>query len=158
MLPKLPPEQTLSPLVLDYTAALQAAGFAGDIETSYAARLAVATDNSVYQALPQAVLLPRSMADLQTISRIAQAPAFVALKFSPRGGGTGTNGQALTEHLVVDLSRHLRQILEFNPEQRWVKVQAGVIKDQLNAFLQPHGFFFCARFINLEPRHYWWHD
>lgn len=143
MLPKLSPEQTLSPLVLDYTAALQAAGFTGDIETSYAARLAVATDNSVYQALPQAVLLPRSMADLQTISRIAQAPAFVALKFSPRGGGTGTNGQALTEHLVVDLSRHLRQILEFNPEQRWVKVQAGVIKDQLNAFLQPHGFFFA---------------
>lgn len=143
MLPKLSPEQTLSPLVLDYTAALQAAGFAGDIETSYAARLAVATDNSVYQALPQAVLLPRSMADLQTISRIAQAPAFVALKFSPRGGGTGTNGQALTEHLVVDLSRHMRQILEFNPEQRWVKVQAGVIKDQLNAFLKPHGFFFA---------------
>jgi FAD/FMN-containing dehydrogenase/Fe-S oxidoreductase len=143
MLPKLSPEQTLSPLILDYTAALQAAGFAGDIETSYAARLAVATDNSVYQALPQAVLLPRSMADLQTISRIAQAPAFAALKFSPRGGGTGTNGQALTEHLVVDLSRHMRQILEFNPEQRWVKVQAGVIKDQLNAFLKPHGFFFA---------------
>jgi FAD/FMN-containing dehydrogenase/Fe-S oxidoreductase len=143
MLPKLSPEQTLSPLVLDYTAALRAAGFAGDIETSYAARLAVATDNSVYQALPQAVLLPRTMADLQTISRIAQAPAFAALKFSPRGGGTGTNGQALTEHLVVDLSRHMRQILEFNPEQRWVKVQAGVIKDQLNAFLKPHGFFFA---------------
>lgn len=143
MLPKLSPEQTLSVLVLDYTAALQAAGFTGDIETSYAARLAVATDNSVYQALPQAVLLPRSMADLQTISRIAQVPAFAALKFSPRGGGTGTNGQALTEHLVVDLSRHMRQILEFNPEQRWVKVQAGVIKDQLNAFLKPHGFFFA---------------
>lgn len=143
MLPKLSPEQTLSPLVLDYTAALQAAGFAGDIETSYAARLAVATDNSVYQALPQAVLLPRTMADLQTISRIAQAPTFATLKFSPRGGGTGTNGQALTEHLVVDLSRHMRQILEFNPQQRWVKVQAGVIKDQLNAFLKPHGFFFA---------------
>jgi FAD/FMN-containing dehydrogenase/Fe-S oxidoreductase len=143
MIPKLAPEQSLSPLVREYAAALTAAGFSGDIETSYAARLAVATDNSVYQALPQAVLLPRDVSDLQTITRIAQAPAFLSLKFSPRGGGTGTNGQALTEHLVVDLSRHMRQIIEFNPEQRWVKVQAGVIKDQLNAFLKPYGFFFA---------------
>src|SRR5690606_40797240 len=48
----------------------------------------------------------------------------------------------LTEHVVVDLSRHMRNILELNVEQRWVRVQAGVIKDQLNAFLKPYGFFF----------------
>ena len=44
---------------------------------------------------------------------------------------------------MVDLSRHMRQILELNVEQRWVRVQAGVIKDQLNAFLKPYGFFFA---------------
>jgi len=143
MIPKLTPEQTLPASVLAFRDALFAAGFSGDIETSYAARLAVSTDNSVYQALPQAVLLPKTIADLQTITTLGQSPAFRCLKFSPRGGGTGTNGQSLTEHLVVDVSRHMRQILEFNPKERWVRVQAGVIKDQLNAFLKPHGFFFA---------------
>ncbi len=143
MIPKLTPEQTLPAVVLAFREALLAAGFAGDIETSYAARLAVATDNSVYQALPQAVLLPKNLTDLQTITTLGQSPAFRALKFSPRGGGTGTNGQALTEHIVVDVSRHMRQILEFNAAERWVRVEAGVIKDQLNAFLKPHGFFFA---------------
>ncbi|MBU2428650.1 MAG: FAD-binding oxidoreductase, partial [Gammaproteobacteria bacterium] len=143
MIPKLTPEQTLPAAVLAFRDALLAAGFSGDIETSYAARLAVATDNSVYQALPQAVLLPKNLTDLQTIAHLGQTPAFSALKFSPRGGGTGTNGQALTEHVVVDVSRHMRHILEFNAEERWVRVEAGVIKDQLNAFLKPHGFFFA---------------
>lgn len=143
MIPKLTPEHTLPEIVIAFSQALQSAGFTGDIETSYAARLAVATDNSVYQALPQAVLLPRHLADLQLITQTAQQTQFQSLKFSPRGGGTGTNGQALTEHLVVDLSRHMRDILEFNAKERWVRVQAGVIKDQLNAFLKPHGFFFA---------------
>ena len=64
------------------------------------------------------------------------------LVFAPRGGGTGTNGQSLTEGLVVDVSRHMNRILEINPEERWVRVQAGVVKDQLNAALAAHGLFF----------------
>lgn len=143
MIAKLNPELALDASVVAFTKALQHAGFTGDIETSYGSRLAVATDNSVYQALPQAVLLPRSTDDLVIMASLAQTSSFSHLKFSPRGGGTGTNGQALTEHIVVDLSRHMRQILELNVEQRWVRVQAGVIKDQLNAFLKPYGFFFA---------------
>lgn len=143
MIAKLNPELALDASVVAFTKALQHAGFTGDIETSYSSRLAVATDNSVYQALPQAVLLPRSTDDLVIMTSLAQTSSFSHLKFSPRGGGTGTNGQALTEHIVVDLSRHMRQILELNVEQRWVRVQAGVIKDQLNAFLKPYGFFFA---------------
>lgn len=143
MIPKISPEQTLSPVVQTYCQQLAAAGFQGDIETSYASRLAVATDNSVYQALPQAVLLPKHQQDIELLTRLATEPRFSALKFAPRGGGTGTNGQSLTEHLVVDLSRHMRQILQFDAEKRQVRVQAGVIKDQLNAFLAPYGFFFA---------------
>jgi FAD/FMN-containing dehydrogenase/Fe-S oxidoreductase len=143
MIAKLNPELALDASVVAFTKALQHAGFTGDIETSYGSRLAVATDNSVYQALPQAVLLPRSTDDIVIMTSLAQTSSFSHLKFSPRGGGTGTNGQALTEHIVVDLSRHMRQILELNVEQRWVRVQAGVIKDQLNAFLKPYGFFFA---------------
>lgn len=143
MIPKLTPELSLDASIVAFSKALIAAGFSGDIETSYGSRLAVATDNSVYQALPQAVLLPRSTDDLVILTSLAQTSSFCHIKFSPRGGGTGTNGQALTEHVVVDLSRHMRGILEINVEQRWVRVQAGVIKDQLNAFLKPYGFFFA---------------
>ncbi|MBU2068851.1 MAG: FAD-binding oxidoreductase [Gammaproteobacteria bacterium] len=143
MIPKLNPELALDASIVAFSKALVAAGFSGDIETSYGSRLAVATDNSVYQALPQAVLLPKSTDDLVILTSLAQTSSFSHIKFSPRGGGTGTNGQALTEHVVVDLSRHMRNILEINLEQRWVRVQAGVIKDQLNAFLKPYGFFFA---------------
>ena len=143
MIPKLNPELALDASIVAYSKALVAAGFSGDIETSYGARLAVATDNSIYQALPQAVLHPKCTEDLVILTSLAQTSSFSHIKFSPRGGGTGTNGQALTEHVVVDLSRHMRGILEINVEQRWVRVQAGVIKDQLNAFLKPYGFFFA---------------
>lgn len=143
MIPKLNPELALDASIVAFSKALVTAGFSGDIETSYGSRLAVATDNSVYQALPQAVLLPKSTDDLVILTSLAQTSSFSHIKFSPRGGGTGTNGQALTEHVVVDLSRHMRNILEINLEQRWVRVQAGVIKDQLNAFLKPYGFFFA---------------
>ncbi|HEX5793900.1 MAG TPA: FAD-binding oxidoreductase, partial [Rheinheimera sp.] len=143
MIPKLNPELALDASIVAFSKALVAAGFGGDIETSYGSRLAVATDNSVYQALPQAVVLPKTTDDLVILTSLAQTSSFSHIKFSPRGGGTGTNGQALTEHVVVDLSRHMRNILEINIEQRWVRVQAGVIKDQLNAFLKPYGFFFA---------------
>ncbi|MDP4528675.1 FAD-binding and (Fe-S)-binding domain-containing protein [Alkalimonas delamerensis] len=143
MIPNFAPEAALDPSVRAFCQALRTAGFAGDIETSYGSRLAVATDNSVYQSLPQAVLLPKHSEDVVLLTSLAQTSSFRHLKFSPRGGGTGTNGQSLTEHLVVDLSRHLRAILEINVEERWVRVQSGVIKDQLNAFLKPYGFFFA---------------
>ena len=143
MIPKLNPELSLDPSIVAFNKALVAAGFSGDIETSYGSRLAVATDNSVYQALPQAVVLPKTTDDLVILTSLAQTSSFSHIKFTPRGGGTGTNGQSLTEHVVVDVSRHMRNILEINVEQRWVRVQAGVIKDQLNAFLKPYGFFFA---------------
>ena len=117
-------------------------GFSGDIDTSYATRVTMSTDNSIYQALPQGVVFPRNFNDLKLITELANTEQFQSIRFSPRGGGTGTNGQSLTEHMIVDVSRHMREILEINVKERWVKVQAGVIKDQLNDFLRPHGFFF----------------
>ena len=65
------------------------------------------------------------------------------MRIAPRGGGTGTNGQSLTDGLVVDVSRHMNRILEINAAERWVRVEAGVVKDQLNAALAPHGLFFA---------------
>ncbi|MBD1589089.1 FAD-binding and (Fe-S)-binding domain-containing protein [Pseudomonas typographi] len=127
----------------DFLAALKSAGFNGDISTDYASRTVLATDNSIYQRLPQAAVFPRDAGDVELLARLLGEPAFSAIKLAPRGGGTGTNGQSLTDGLVVDLSRHMNNILEIDVQGRWVRVQAGVVKDQLNAALKPHGLFFA---------------
>src|SRR4051794_31824301 len=114
----------------------------GDLPAGDGDRVVMATDNSIYQLLPQAVIHPRSIDDLVRIARAAAEPRFRDLVLAPRGGGTGTNGQSLTEGLVVDVSRHMNRILEINTEERWVRVQAGVVKDQLNTALAEHGLFF----------------
>ncbi|MGO2346695.1 MAG: FAD-binding oxidoreductase, partial [Providencia sp.] len=142
MIPRISEAPHLSKLVIEFLHQLQEQGFTGDSGTSYAERLSMATDNSIYQLLPQAVVFPRSSADVQIITRVAGQDKFRELSFTPRGGGTGTNGQSLTEGIVVDMSRYMNRILEINPEQGWVKVEAGVIKDQLNQFLKPYGYFF----------------
>ena len=142
MLPALTYQSSIDHVVLSYLTALSEAGFQGDIEQSYASRLAVATDNSIYQQLPQAVVLPRNIEDLILIGKIGCHDDYQGVTFSPRGGGTGTNGQSLTSGIVVDLSRYLNQILEINIAEGWVRVQSGVIKDQLNDALRPYGYFF----------------
>lgn len=129
--------------VLDYLKALEQQGFTGDIATRYADRLTMATDNSIYQLLPDAVVFPRSTADVALVARVAAEPRFESIAFTPRGGGTGTNGQSLNHGIVVDMSRYMNRILEINPEQGWVRVEAGVIKDQLNQYLKPFGYFFA---------------
>ncbi|CAM3586259.1 putative FAD-linked oxidoreductase [Vibrio aerogenes CECT 7868] len=142
MLPKLQFQSDIEPVVLDYLKELESQGFTGDIETSYSSRHAVSTDNSVYQQLPQAVVHPKCTEDVVLIGKVSANPAYQSVTFSPRGGGTGTNGQSLTRGIVVDLSRHMNQVLEINSEEGWVRVQAGVIKDQLNDAVRPYGFFF----------------
>ncbi|WFM72391.1 FAD-binding and (Fe-S)-binding domain-containing protein [Halomonas sp. CKK8] len=128
---------------LRFLDALRDAGFEGEIAPDYAARTVLATDNSIYQRLPQAVLYPRHGADLERIARLAGRDEHRQVALTPRGGGTGTNGQSLTDGLVVDVSRHMNAILEIDVEKRRVRVQAGVVKDQLNAALRPHGLFFA---------------
>ncbi|WP_017429991.1 D-2-hydroxyglutarate dehydrogenase YdiJ [Vreelandella jeotgali] len=123
--------------------ALKASGFDGDIAPDYANRTVLATDNSIYQRLPQAVLYPRHAEDLDRIAKLAGEMPHRNIALAPRGGGTGTNGQSLTDGLVVDVSRHMNDILEIDAENRQVRVQAGVVKDQLNAALKPYGLFFA---------------
>ncbi|CNE90037.1 FAD-binding and (Fe-S)-binding domain-containing protein [Yersinia nurmii] len=142
MIPRISQAPGVLPLVLDFLEALKQNGFTGDTATDYADRLTMATDNSIYQLLPDAVVFPRSTADVTLISRLAGESTFQSLTFAPRGGGTGTNGQSLNTGIVVDMSRHMNRILEVNTEQGWVRVEAGVIKDQLNQYLRPHGYFF----------------
>ncbi|RHW74990.1 FAD-binding and (Fe-S)-binding domain-containing protein [Colwellia sp. RSH04] len=143
MLPHIDISAHLSPVYEDFVQAIKLSQFTGDINTSYSSRLAVATDNSIYQQLPQLVLHPRSHQDLAIIANVASKDKFIEIKFSARGGGTGTNGQSLTPGIVVDLSKYMNRILEINVDENWVKVEAGVVKDQLNDYLRPYGFFFA---------------
>ena len=136
-------QQAATELVSNYLETIKKQGFSGDTDASFSTRLSLSTDNSVYQQVPQGVIFPKSAKDIQLAMQIASRDPFLSLTFGPRGGGTGTNGQSLTPGIVVDLSRYMREILEINVEENWVRVQTGVIKDQLNDFLRPYGFFFA---------------
>ena len=137
------PADELPALYQQFLADLRASGFAGEIQDDYATRTLFATDNSLYQLAPQAAVFPKDAEDVQRVATLLGQPAYQAVALAPRGGGTGTNGQSLTHGLVMDLSRHMNRILEINAEEGWVRVQAGVVKDQLNAALRPHGLFFA---------------
>jgi FAD/FMN-containing dehydrogenase/Fe-S oxidoreductase len=143
MIPRIRETSPVQSVYLAFIEALQSSGFAGDLNPDYANRTVLATDNSIYQVLPQGVVYPRHLDDLVLLAQLSEREAFAQVVLSPRGGGTGTNGQSLTDGLVVDVSRHMNQILEINPDERWVRVQAGVVKDQLNAALKPYGLFFA---------------
>ena len=127
----------------EFLQALRASGFRGQLSADYATRTVLATDNSIYQRLPQAAVFPLDVDDIVRIATLMAERRFRQINLTPRGGGTGTNGQSLTDGIVVDLSRHMNTILEINVAERWVRVQAGVVKDQLNAALKPHGLFFA---------------
>jgi len=143
MIPRLTNMPAPAPLYVDFVAELRARGFEGDLSGAFADRTVLATDNSIYQLSPQAIAFPRCTDDLVRIARLLDDPRFHGLRLAPRGGGTGTNGQSLTDGLVVDLSRHMNRILDIDVANRRARVQAGVVKDQLNAALAEHGLFFA---------------
>src|SRR5437763_4614605 len=98
-----------------------------------------ATDASLYQLEPAAVAFPSSA---QEASAIIRAAADANVPVTPRGAGSGLSGGAIGDGLIVDFSRYNRQITDLNLEARTVRAGAGVVLDQLNAFLKPHGFCF----------------
>ena len=142
MIPRIDLQQQIDPTYFAFLDALAASGFRGDIERSYASRLSMATDNSVYQCLPEAVVFPRTTQDLGVMFSLANKAPYQEIKFTPRGGGTGTNGQSLNSNIVIDTSRYMHQLLSVNPEQRQVRVHTGMVKDRLNQLVKPYDLFF----------------
>src|SRR5205809_143179 len=98
-----------------------------------------ATDASIYQIKPVGVAFPKTA---QQASLVIRAAADAGLSVTPRGAGTSLVGNAIGEGLIVDFSRHNRQVTELDLKKRSVRVGAGVVPDQLNEFLKPHGFCF----------------
>ncbi|WP_317046834.1 FAD-binding and (Fe-S)-binding domain-containing protein [Sphingobacterium haloxyli] len=102
-------------------------------------RLAYATDASVYQEVPLAVAIPQGKEDLKNLILFAGEQRLTLI---PRTAGTSLAGQVVGSGIVVDVSHCFNQILELNVSERWVRVQPGVIRDDLNNYLRAHGLMF----------------
>src|SRR5881392_2092186 len=110
-----------------------------DVRFDNLTRQLYATDASIYQIEPAAVAFPRSAREA---SAVIHAAADAGVSVTPRGAGTSLVGNAIGDGLIVEFSRYNRQINDFDLEKRSVCVGAGVVLDQLNDFLKPHGFCF----------------
>jgi FAD/FMN-containing dehydrogenase/Fe-S oxidoreductase len=97
------------------------------------------TDASIYQIQPLGVTVPKTEQDVQIALQIAVDEGIPVL---PRGAGTSQTGQAIGEALILDTTKHLNGLLEFDSEARTACVQPGMVLDHLNRFLKPHGLFY----------------
>ena len=130
---------SLSPSVIpDFMAALQKR-VSGDLRTDMYSRILYSTDASIYQVMPHGVLIPRTVEDVHAAVELA---AKYGVPLLPRAGGSSLAGQATNEALVMDMSRHLDQVLEINQAEQWVRVQPGIVLDQLNLERKPYGLQF----------------
>lgn len=113
--------------------------FEGDLFIDDATRLIYATDASAYREKPLAVALPRNKEDIKKLIHLAiQA----GCSLIPRSAGTSLAGQVVGNGIIVDVSRYMTAILELNEEEKWVRVQPGVVLNELNKFLAPKDLFF----------------
>jgi len=110
-----------------------------DVRFDALTRQLYATDASIYQIVPEGVAFPRTAAQGSAVIR---ASADSGVPVTPRGAGTGLAGGAVGDGLVIDFARYNREISDLNREARTVRVGAGVVLDQLNAYLKPHGLLF----------------
>jgi FAD/FMN-containing dehydrogenase/Fe-S oxidoreductase len=120
---------------------LQALGaeLEGEFYTDDVIRTLYATDASAYREMPLAVALPKSVDDIKKLIAFANQQKTSLI---PRTAGTSLAGQVVGSGIIVDVSKYFTQIIEFNKDERWVRVQPGVIRDELNIFLKPHGVLF----------------
>lgn len=112
---------------------------AGDVLFDDVSRGLYSTDASIYQIPPIGVVLPKSKEDVRAAVQIAAAHGVPVL---PRGGGTSLSGQTVAAAIVIDFSKYMNRILEIDAERGLVRIEPGVVLDQLNAALKPHGLQF----------------
>ncbi len=112
------------------------AALAGEVRFDRVSRALYATDASVYQMMPLGVVIPRSREDVLRTVRLCREHG---VSITARGGGTSQAGQAIGAGLQLDCSKYLNHLLDYNPAEGWVRVEPGLVLDELNAQLQPHG-------------------
>ena len=111
----------------------------GQVLFDAASRGRYSTDASIYQIEPIGVVVPHNEAD---IARAIQIAGDEGIPILPRGGGTSQCGQTVGEALVVDVSKNLAGVISLDAANHRVTVQPGMVLDQLNAYVKPHGLFF----------------
>lgn len=111
----------------------------GELFTDDTMRMLYATDASAYQEMPLAVSIPKSVGDLKKLIAFAKSNHTSII---PRTAGTSLAGQVVGNGIVVDVSKYFTKIIEVNEEEHWVRVQPGVIRDELNMFLKQYGLYF----------------
>ena len=111
----------------------------GEVRFDKISRILYSTDASIYEIEPVGVVIPKSSEDIQATVEIA---AKNEVPIIPRGGGTSLVGQSIGAGIVVDCSKYLHRILEVNQEEKWARVQPGVVLDQINAHVKELGLFF----------------
>jgi FAD/FMN-containing dehydrogenase/Fe-S oxidoreductase len=99
-----------------------------------------ATDASVYRMIPKAVAYPKNEADIKQLIAYATENNTTLI---PRAAGTSLAGQVVGKGIIVDISKYFTKIIEFNQKEQWVRVQPGVIRDELNRFLADYGLWFA---------------
>ena len=110
-----------------------------DANLDHAMRLVYSNDASEYQEIPSAVAIPKTIDDIKKLIQFAREQQQTLI---PRAAGTSLAGQVVGSGIIVDISKHFTQILEVNEKEQWVRVQPGVIRDDLNAYLKPYGLMF----------------
>ncbi|RME99217.1 MAG: FAD-binding oxidoreductase, partial [Chloroflexi bacterium] len=112
---------------------------AGELRVDDYSLTLYSTDASIYQVKPYGVLIPKTIEDVHAAVEAANKYGVPLL---PRTAGSSLAGQAVNEALVIDFTRHLDQVLEVNQEEKWVRVQPGIVLDELNLHLRPLGLQF----------------
>jgi FAD/FMN-containing dehydrogenase/Fe-S oxidoreductase len=112
---------------------------AGEVRMDHYNRLMYSTDASMYQMEPVGVVVPKDANDVETAMRIA---AEHGIPVMPRGGGTSLAGQTCNHAIVIDFSKYMRSVLEVSPEERWARVQPGIVNNHLSAAVRQHGLMY----------------
>lgn len=112
----------------------------GEVRFDRASRVLYSTDASLYEIEPLGVVIPEKRQDVLAVHRLADQ---FGVPLIPRGGGTGLAGQSVGRAVIMDMSKYMNSILELNAEEGWVRVQPGVVLDQLNAYLNAYGLQFA---------------
>ncbi|MDP5121405.1 MAG: FAD-binding oxidoreductase, partial [Spirosomaceae bacterium] len=113
--------------------------FTGELYIDETMRTLYATDASAYRELPLAVAIPKTEKDIESLIEFANNRKLTLI---PRAAGTSLAGQVVGSGIVVDISRTFTKILEVNEAESWVRMQPGVVRDELNVFLKKYNLFF----------------
>ena len=113
---------------------------AGEVRFDLYSKALYSTDASLYQIQPIGVVIPK---DKQDVIKTVQIASEHKVPILPRGGGTSLAGQSVGEAIVLDMSKYMNQLLEVNVAERWARVQPGIVLDELNHKLKPHGLMYA---------------